>query len=114
MERTNGESEAGETSYTPVELMQAIMPGEDDSSRTAQAALATPVQPNAYPEPGSFDDMPGSGGSFEDGTPANQGQIYHTPGQSVGKPAVGTDEWHQQRKNNHKEGMYLIDSSDLS
>ena len=111
MERTNGDNEEAEASYSPVEMLQGItqhgIPSGDDSSRTAQAALATPLQGNAYPEPGNFDALPGSGAAFEDGSPANQSQIFHTSGQSVGKPAVGTDEWHQQRKNNHKEGGYF-------
>lgn len=85
----------------------------DDSSRTAQAALSHPVGQSAYPEPG-FDGTTGLPPGFDDGSSgvsqslgpgaqalydARQGQ-----GQTTPKPAVGTNEWHQQRKDNHKEG----------
>lgn len=108
---TNGDNTVTDAGYAPVSMLQGldqhVLSGGDESSRTAQAALATPLQASSYPEPGSFDALPTSGG-FEDGTPSAQAlataqQMYGTP-QSGSKPVVGTDEWHQQRKNNHKEG----------
>ena len=38
-----------------------------------------------------------------DSSPSNGGPS-HTPGS---KPAVGSDEWHKVRRDNHKEGAYL-------
>lgn len=85
---------------------------DEESQRTAQAALNTPMQPGSYPAPDpSFDS--GSGGhyalSFPDGhdmTPstASQLQAAREVTLNINKPAVGTNEWHAQRKNNHKEG----------
>ena len=117
-QNTNGNSGLGDPSYAPVhQMLQSIeqsvngMPGGDESSRTAQAALATPLQQSAYPEPGSYDATPGLG-TFDDGSPTghnlgtSEQALYGTrPGQSGEKATVGTPQWHQQRKDNHKEGM---------
>lgn len=85
---------------------------DEENQRTAQAALNTPMQPGSYPPPdASFDSGSSShyGLSFPDGndlTPstASQLQAAREVTMSVNKPAVGTNEWHAQRKNNHKEG----------
>lgn len=85
----------------------------DDSQRTAQAALASQsMSTSNYPEPHHFDantSLP----SFDQPTPttpvmgtASQ-QMYDArqgQGQQGNKPNVGTPEWHQVRKDNHKEG----------
>ena len=108
---TNGNNAMSDPSYAPVDLIQGLghhaMIGVDDSSRTAQAALATPLQDSGYPEPGNFEGLAGTGSSLDD---INSGQnmdsttgMFDTP-QSGNKPTVGSDEWHNQRKNNHKEG----------
>lgn len=81
----------------------------DDNTRTAQAALAGTMN-NTYPDTG-FDGDNGMNSGFGDGTSPNIGDTsgqagYGTPGQTLGKPAVGTVQWHQQRKDNHKEGKY--------
>ena len=81
----------------------------DDSTRTAQAALAGALDNGGYPEPG-FDGGSGMNTGFGDNSTQNlgdaSGQGYGTPGQTPNKPAVGTPQWHQQRKENHKEGRY--------
>jgi bHLH factor len=105
---TNGEHEA----YTA--LLQGLdgLAGADDSTRTAQAALAAPMNQSNYPEPGTFDTSGGLPSGFEDnsdsnlpGIPAAQALLEARGGsQSGNKPNVGSAEWHQQRKDNHKEG----------
>ncbi len=89
---------------------------DEENQRTAQAALNTPMQPGSYPAPdASFDS--GSGAhyalSFPDGnnlttSTASQLQAAREVTMSVNKPAVGTNEWHVQRKNNHKEGRSIL------
>lgn len=84
---------------------------DEENQRTAQAALNTPMQSGSYPAPDvSFDS--GSSGhyglAFPDGhdmTPstASQLQAAREVTLNVNKPAVGSTEWHAQRKNNHKE-----------
>ena len=112
-QNTNGDSEE---SYAA--LLQGIqasnIPEADDSTRTAQAALAAPMTQSAYPEPGAFGDTSALSGGFDDGSPsANFGSGPQAlldarasigGGNNQGKPPVGTAEWHQQRKDNHKEG----------
>lgn len=80
----------------------------DDSTRTAQAALAGAMNNTGYPEPG-FDSASGMNAGFGDSSPQNVGDVsgqagYTTPGQTPNKPSVGSAQWHQQRKENHKEG----------
>lgn len=88
---------------------------DEDNQRTAQAALNAPMQTTNYPAPdASFDS--GSAGhyglSFADGndmtaSTASQLQAAREVTLNVNKPAVGTNEWHAQRKNNHKEGKLI-------
>lgn len=114
-QNTNGDHEA---SYAA--LLQGIdgpnISETDDSTRTAQAALAAPMGQSTYPEPGSFDATAPLPSGFDDGSPsanfASGPQALMDARASVGsannagKPPVGTAEWHQQRKDNHKEGKY--------
>ncbi|RVX71120.1 hypothetical protein B0A52_03486 [Exophiala mesophila] len=109
---TNG----GATEASYAALLQGIeasgIPEADDSTRTAQAAL----NQSAYPEPG-FEDATGLPAGFDD-TGATQDFQASTQALSDartsaqgnvagagagGKANVGTAEWHQQRKDNHKE-----------
>jgi len=83
------------------------MSAPDDSTRTAQAALATPMQPSSYPEPSSYQGSAGMQQAYDDtpGSAAAQA-LYDAAGQRQGsgsKPQVGSDQWHQLRKDNHKE-----------
>lgn len=106
---TNGDHEP---SYAA--LLQGIegasMPEADDSTRTAQAALATPLGQSTYPEPGSFDATAALPTGFDEGSPSTnfasgpQALIDARSANNANKPPVGTQEWHQQRKDNHKEG----------
>jgi len=112
---TNGDHE---TNY--VALLQGGldgMAGADDSTRTAQAALAAPMGPPSYPEPNAFDGASGLASGFDDsnlsvtmGTSTAQAlnDARASQGQGGNKPAVGTAEWHQQRKDNHKEGKMIL------
>jgi len=121
---TNGDGVLGDASgFTAVhQMLQGIdhngVTSGDDSTRTAQAALATPMQPSSYPEPGSFDGHGhGMGGAYDDGSqssaqggPGSTQQALYDARQNANKPAVGTAQWHQQRKDNHKEGEDSNDS----
>jgi hypothetical protein len=87
---------------------QHVMSVPDDSTRTAQAALATPMQASNYPEPSSYQGTTGMQQGYDDtpGSAAAQA-LYDASGQRQGgssKPQVGSDQWHQLRKDNHKEG----------
>lgn len=113
---TNGDSSAV-TDAMYASLLQGItdsVPPQDETSRTAQAALQQQQQ-SAYPEPNAFDHATMQTG-FEDPTAHMQ---QHAPQHQMspsgigildarqsqqGKPQVGTPQWHQQRKDNHKEG----------
>lgn len=115
-QNTNGDHEA---SYAA--LLQGIdapsIAEADDSTRTAQAALAAPMDQSTYPEPGSFDATAALRAGFDDGGPsanfASGPQALIDARASVGsahnanKAPVGTAEWHQQRKDNHKIGKHL-------
>jgi hypothetical protein len=95
---------------------------EEENQRTAQAALNTPMQAGSYPAPDASFDSASSGHyglSFPDGndmTPstASQLQAAREVTMSVNKPAVGTNEWHVLRKNNHKEGKSILGRSLIS
>lgn len=107
-QNTNGDHEA---SYAA--LLQGIdasnIPEADDSTRTAQAAL----NQSAYPEP-NFDASAGLSTGFDDGSaPPNfssgpqaliEARATVGQGNNQKNSNVGTAEWHQQRKDNHKEG----------
>lgn len=112
---TNGDSAVTDAMYAS--LLQGItdsVPPQDETSRTAQAALQQQQQ-SAYPEPNAFDHAAMQGG-FEDPTAHMQQhapQHQMSPGgigildarqNQQGKPQVGSPAWHQQRKDNHKEG----------
>ncbi len=122
---TNGDS--GNTTNDEdinLRLLQGLGEDEDENTRTAQAALATPLQNSTYPQvpEASFDSATGMHhglSSFDDSsnspptgfsaiTPTAQllsaARDANTP-MNHNKPAVGTPQWHQQRKDNHKEGM---------
>lgn len=113
----NGSSLQANADFTITEAQQLSqmlgidqhgMSAPDDSTRTAQAALATPMQSSSYPEPSSYQGTPGMPQGYDDtpGSAAAQA-LYDAAGQRSGsgpKPQVGSEEWHQQRKDNHKEG----------
>lgn len=96
---------------------------DDDSALAAKAALAAHNPHNKYPPPPET--------SFDTNTLTHGLQFGDEIGQAVGdghghnstaaavyaareaqsmnqKPSVGSPEWHQVRKNNHKEGRFLI------
>ena len=84
----------------------------NDPSRTAQAALQ---QQPTYPEPSAFDSIVRTDNPQQDlvdalrnlaGNTAIGQTIFNSRGPHTPKPSVGTKEWHQLRKDNHKEGMH--------
>ena len=100
---------------------EALQEQDDSNARTAQAALSTGMPQNTYPPPeNSFDNatgMPQGLSSFDDSsnspptgfsaiTPSQQALMAAREATTTNhnKPAVGTQQWHQQRKDNHKEG----------
>ncbi|KIX09881.1 uncharacterized protein Z518_00962 [Rhinocladiella mackenziei CBS 650.93] len=104
-QNTNGDHD---TNYAA--LLQGIDPlaGADDSTRTAQAALAAPMNQSTYPEPASFDGAANMPAGFDENDAPNitgmgTAQALLEARGANQKPAVGTAEWHQLRKDNHKE-----------
>ena len=101
-----------------VQLLQNLTENGDqiphqDNQQTAQAALQT----SQYPNPDqSFDGAGDSqyaltyGSDGADITQSTQAQLQaarDVTATNAAKPAVGSNEWHVQRKNNHKEGSSL-------
>ncbi|RMZ88599.1 hypothetical protein DV736_g4165, partial [Chaetothyriales sp. CBS 134916] len=89
-------------------LLQGISESnQEDTARTAQAALAGAIGETSYPEPGSYDPNAGMSSSFGDasaqGLGGPQHPIYSPHNQMAVKPPVGTPEWHKSRKDMHKE-----------
>ncbi|KIX96778.1 uncharacterized protein Z520_07498 [Fonsecaea multimorphosa CBS 102226] len=108
MPNTNGEHDA--TTFGL--LLQSDGMLADDNARTAQAALAAPgMNPSTYPEPNPNDGGAGLPFTFDDGSPNAHGMstaqaLVDARGgtnNNTAKPAVGSAEWHQLRKDNHKE-----------
>jgi hypothetical protein len=101
---------ASDDAFSPTLLQGIGDVAGDDSTRTAQAALAGAMD-NTYPPDTNFDATAALASDFGDTSQnvgAGNGQTgYSTPVQSNSKPAVGTPQWHTQRKQNHKDGMYL-------
>lgn len=119
-QNTNGDNQTPDHIYAS--LLQGIndtpINNQDESSRTAQAALQQ--QQSSYPEPNVFDHAGVSGG-FEDPVGLSQGTPHHQmnpAGQGIfdarqsqqNKPTVGSPAWHQLRKDNHKEGKFYIEN----
>ncbi|KIW27462.1 uncharacterized protein PV07_07196 [Cladophialophora immunda] len=106
---TNGEHDA--TSFSLLLQSDTIL--ADDNARTAQAALAAPgMNPPTYPEPNPNDSSAGLPFTFDGGSPPVHGMssaqaLVDARGganaSNPGKPTVGSAEWHQLRKDNHKE-----------
>lgn len=94
-------------------LLQSVqdpMQGHDANAQTAQAALNTSLPHSQYPHPDPFDSSQLT--SFDDAA-VNSAAMANSPTaqalydarMQTQKPAVGSTQWHQQRKDNHKEGM---------
>lgn len=98
---------------------------DDDSALAAKAALAAHTPQNKYPPPPdapfdannlthglTFGDEMGQGVGDGPGANSTAAAVYAArEAQSMNsKPSVGSPEWHQVRKNNHKEGrlIYII------
>jgi bHLH factor len=84
----------------------------DHASSTAAAALAAGIYPTmTIPQPtdvsfatqGSDGDR-GQDSSFMDNSQQNDSFMENPTPSRASKPAVGSDEWHKVRKDNHKEG----------
>jgi hypothetical protein len=103
-------------------LSQEALQEEDDANaRSTHAALTAAMQQNTYPPPeNSFEHvtgMPHALPAFDDSsnspptgfnaiTPTAQALMAAREANPTNhnKPVVGTQQWHQQRKDNHKEG----------
>ena len=117
------------------EVERHVANSNQSSSTTAAAALAASMPQLTVPQPtelsfpstnsgneedrqveSSFDMGPDNMQQHAEGAPYNLGaygapngdQIQGSSGGGPGKPAVGSDEWHKVRKDNHKEGMTFI------
>jgi bHLH factor len=89
---------------------------DENALTTAKAALAAHNPQNKYPPPpeNAFDNNLAHGLTFGDDIGQNIGQNHNSTAAAVyaareaqsmnQKPTVGSPEWHQVRKNNHKEG----------
>jgi hypothetical protein len=130
-QNTNGDTGNDNDDELSLQLLQgigqeALREGDDANTRTAQAALNAPMPQNTYPPPeNSFDGatgMPHGLSSFDDGsnspptgfnaiTPTAQALMDARQATTTNhnKPAVGSQQWHQQRKDNHKEGKTTTD-----
>lgn len=106
---TSLQDTSGEPNYAAMlQGLQDPMHGHDSNAQTAQAALATSLPSSHYPD--SFDTA-SQLAAFDDGT-ANSAAMANSPAaqalydarMATQKPAVGSTAWHQQRKDNHKEG----------
>ena len=100
---------------------------DENALSTAKAALAAHAPQNKYPPPpdAAFDtsNLTAQGLTFGDEMGQNMGGGTHghnstaaavyaaREAQSMNqKPSVGSPEWHQVRKNNHKEGEFVLPS----
>lgn len=101
--------------YQPLHHQHHDHNGNGDASSTAAAALAGIYPTMTIPQPtdvsfatqGSDDRNPES--SFLDSQQPNDSFLESsTPARSNAKPAVGSEEWHKVRKDNHKEGKVRI------
>jgi hypothetical protein len=125
-QNTNGDASNDNDEELQLHLLQglsqeALQEEDDANARTSHAAMNASLQHNTYPPPeNSFDSatgMPHGLSSFDDVsnspptgfnaiTPTAQA-LMAARGETTtnhNKPAVGTQQWHQQRKDNHKEG----------
>jgi bHLH factor len=81
------------------------------ASDTAAAALHYPIAGDtSFQTQGSSGEYPDAGYGLDhlkDSPTQGQGS-QHSPGGGTtpSKPAVGSEEWHKIRKDNHKEGRY--------
>lgn len=103
------DNSSGEPNYAALlQGMQSEMPGHDSNAQTAQAALASSMPHSSYPDSfdtssqlASYDDATSNGAGMSNSPTA---QALYDARMQTQKPAVGSTAWHQQRKDNHKEG----------
>ena len=120
-QEVNGEARRSNEAVMHIseQLLQSIaeneqQEGDEDNQRTAEAALNTHMPQNNYPAPDStFDNsstnhygLPFTEGNGISNSASTELQAARNGPIGGLKPAVGTHEWHAQRKNNHKEGMF--------
>jgi hypothetical protein len=121
---TNGDAVEMNDEELQLHLLQGLSQEalqEEDDARTNHAVLGSPMQQNTYPPPeNSYDSgtgLPLGLTTFDDSshspptgfsaiTPTAQAVMAAREANTTNhnKPAVGTQQWHQQRKDNHKEG----------
>lgn len=101
--------------YQPIHHQHHDPNGAEHASSTAAAALAGIYPTMTIPQPTdvSFATQ-GSGDQNQDSFMDNSQQgddsflQNATPSRPSSKPAVGSEEWHKVRKDNHKEGMLEV------
>jgi transcriptional regulator CBF1 len=118
-QNTNGDTGNDNDDELSLQLLQgigqeALREGDDANTRTAQAALNAPMPQNTYPPHGlsSFDDGPNSPPTGFNAIPPTAQALMDARQATTtnhNKPAVGSQQWHQQRKDNHKEGKTTTD-----
>lgn len=94
------------TMTVPQSTEQAFMrdvPGDNAVGRTIEAGHGDAQQAGSFPE---YDPDTSKNDDQHNGEISPSGGLRGTPGGS--KPAVGSDEWHKQRKDNHKEGALTL------
>ena len=116
MQNTNTNGDVDSTNYALMLQSDGILSDENTrNAQTAQAALAAPGMNTGYPDPAAHGDT-GLFSGFEDGSPTMAsmsaaaagaaGNANNNNNNQAGKPNVGSAEWHQLRKDNHKEGKH--------
>lgn len=87
----------------------------EHASSTAAAALAGIYPTMTIPQPtdvsfasGDPDSDRNPDTSFMDNSQAGESFMENPQPPRTPKPAVGSDEWHKVRKDNHKEGTFIV------
>jgi hypothetical protein len=96
----NGAADHASASSTAAAALAGIYPTMTIPQPTDVSFATQNSDPDRNPESSFMDNSQQGGDSFmETSTPSGRG--------SGSKPAVGSDEWHKVRKDNHKEGKWL-------
>ncbi|KIN05935.1 hypothetical protein OIDMADRAFT_189604 [Oidiodendron maius Zn] len=98
----NGAADHASASSTAAAALAGIYPTMTIPQPTDVSFATQNSDPDRNPESSFMDNSQQGGDSFmETSTPSGRG--------SGSKPAVGSDEWHKVRKDNHKEGKFSVE-----
>jgi hypothetical protein len=96
----NGAADHANASSTAAAALAGIFPTMTIPQPTDVSFASQNSDPDRNPESSFMDNSQQGGDSFmETATPSGRG--------TGSKPAVGSDEWHKVRKDNHKEGKFV-------